>query len=74
MESLEPPERTYFEAIRNNTATEADLELSLSKLSCFLAEKFRRSVIVLIDEYEAPIYRAYDCGYFKKVRSLYLFL
>ena len=74
MESLELSERTYFQSIRNNTATEGDLELSLYKLSCFLAQKFCRKVIVLIDEYEVPIYRAYDHGYIDEVRSLYLFL
>jgi hypothetical protein len=42
MQSLKPPERTYFESIRNKTATEADLTKSLYKLSCFLAEKFGR--------------------------------
>jgi hypothetical protein len=71
MQSLELPERTYFESIRNKTATEGDLMRSLYKLSYFLAKKFRREVIVLIDEYEAPINCAYDHGYFDEVRSLY---
>ena len=74
MESLKPSERTYFESICNKTATEDDLTRSLYKLSRFLARKFRQRVIVLIDEYEAPIYLAYDHGYFNEVRSLYLFL
>jgi hypothetical protein len=71
MQSLKLPERTYFESIRNKTATEADLTRSLYKLSYFLAEKFRQRVIVLIDEYEAPNNRAYDHGYFDEVCSLY---
>ena len=71
MQSLEPQERTYFESIRNKTATEANLMRSLYKLSRFLAQKFRQRVIVLIDEYEAPNNRAYDQGYFDQVRSLY---
>ena len=71
MQSLKFPERTYFESIRNRTATEADLAQSLYKLSRLIAKKFRREVIVLIDEYEAPNNRAYDHGYFDKVRSLY---
>ena len=70
-QSLKPPERTYFESIRNRTATEDDLTSSLYDLSCFLAKKFRRGVIVLIDKYEAPNNRAYDHGYFDEVRSLY---
>jgi len=71
MQSLERPEKTYFESIRNKTATEIDSARSLYKLSLFVAEKFRRKVIVLIDEYEAPNNRAYDRGYFNEVRSLY---
>jgi hypothetical protein len=71
MQSLKLPERTYFESIRNKTATEAQLTRSLHKLSRFLAKKFRQSVIVLIDEYEAPNNCAYDHGYFDDVRSLY---
>ena len=71
MQSLKLPERTYFESIRNKTATEADFTRSLCKLSYFLAGKFRQRVIVLIDEYEAPNNRAYDHGYFDEVRSLH---
>jgi len=70
VQSLKLPERTYFESIRNKTATKADLMKSLYRLSYFLAQKFRQRVIVLIDEYEAPNNRAYDHGYFGEVRSL----
>jgi hypothetical protein len=70
MQSLKLQERTYFESICKKTATEADLSWSLFKLSAFLAKKFRRGVIVLIDEYKAPNNCAYDRGYFNEVRSL----
>ena len=71
VQSLEPQDRSYFESIRNKTATEDELEDSLYKLTSFLFKKFGRQVIVLIDEYEAPNNRAYENGYFKEVRSLY---
>ncbi len=70
MESLKLSQRSYFESILNKTATEADLKRSLYKLSRFLANKFGRKVIVLIDEYDAPNIRACDHGYFDEVRSL----
>jgi hypothetical protein len=71
MQSLKLPERTYFESIRNKTATEANLMRSLYKLSYFLAKKFCQRVIVLIDKYEVPNNCAYDHGYFDEIHSLY---
>jgi hypothetical protein len=71
MQSLNLAERTYFESICLKTATEVNLTRSLYKLSYFLRREFGRKVIVLIDEYEAPIICAYEYGYFDKVRSLY---
>ena len=72
MPSLKLPERTYFQSVRNQTATVTDLTDSLYNLSYFLAEKFGQKVIVLIDEYEAPNIRAYEHGYFEEVRSPYI--
>jgi hypothetical protein len=71
MQSLNPAERTYFESIYLMTATGVNLTRSLHKLSYFLRRKFDQQVIILIDEYEAPIMCAYEHGYFDKVRSLY---
>ncbi|KAH9974229.1 hypothetical protein BGW80DRAFT_1458312 [Lactifluus volemus] len=71
MESLKLPERTYFESIRNQTATMDDLEMSLYYLSCFITEKFGQRVIVLIDEYEAPINHAYEHGYFNNANEFF---
>jgi hypothetical protein len=73
MPTLKPGERTYFESICLRTATKSDVKNSLYRLSYFLARKFERGVIVLIDEYEAPNNCAYEHGYFVKVRSLYPF-
>ena len=71
VQSLRPPQKSYFESTLNMTATKDDLMRSLYKLTLFLAQKFRQNVIVLIDEYEAPNNRAYEHGYFKEVRSLH---
>ena len=67
--SLNLEEWAYFESICLKTATEAELTRSLCKLSQYLAWKFNRRTIVLIDDYETPINHAYDHGYFDKVRS-----
>ena len=51
MQSLRPSQRRYFESILNMTATKDEVMRSLYKLTLFLTDRFRRSVIVLIDEY-----------------------
>ena len=71
MPSLKLREKIYFRSICNMTTTKRDLEKSLFKLSRFVAQKFDRKVIVLIDEYKAPNNRAYDRGYFDEVGLLY---
>ena len=70
MQSLDAEERTYYNSISLKTATEDKLARSLYRLSYFLRQKFGQKVIVLIDEYEAPINCAFDHGYYGKVRSL----
>ena len=71
-DSLDPEEKAYFESIRLNTASQkADWMDSLRDLSAFLARKSGRKVIVLIDEYEAPVNHAYEENYFDKLRPSY---
>ena len=67
MQSLDLHEKTYFESICGKTGTEDDTMMSLYILSDFIAWKYGQPVIVLIDEYEAPIICAFDHGYFEKV-------
>ncbi|KIM74728.1 hypothetical protein PILCRDRAFT_695764 [Piloderma croceum F 1598] len=71
MQSLRPGERTYFESICLKTATKSELKKSLYKLSYFLARKFDRRVIVLIDAYEAPNNRAYEHDYFDNANEFF---
>jgi hypothetical protein len=71
IQSLEPEDKIYFNSICLKTATNAELSMSLYKLTYFLAQKFGQKVVVLIDEYEVPDNRAHECGYFNEVRSLY---
>jgi len=66
LQSLSPVDKTYFESICLKTATEDELANSLYRLSKFLTGKFGRKVIVLIDEYEAPINCAFENDYFNE--------
>jgi len=69
MGSLKPAEQHYFESICLQTATKAEFSRSLYKLSGYLHRKFKRKVIVLIDEYDAPNNFSFEHGYFSEVRS-----
>ncbi len=74
MQSLNPMETAYFESICFQTAAKAKFSRSLYNLTHFIARKFGRKVIVLIDEYDSPNNSAYERGYFNEVRSLCLSL
>jgi hypothetical protein len=70
-QSLDQEEKEFFESIRFNKAPVEHWGTSLQRLSYFLAQKSGRGVMVFIDEYEAPINRAFELGCFVKVRPLY---
>jgi hypothetical protein len=71
-DSLNAGEKAFFESIRLNAAPVEHWRNSLKRLSYFLARKSERRVMVFIDEYEAPNNRAYELGFFAKVRPSYL--
>ncbi len=62
--------RTYdvdiFERLINKQAPEQELVQSLQFLSRLLHEQAEKKVIVLIDEYDAPITHSYLKGYYEK--------
>ena len=61
-------EQALFEAICDNVALEKFWMHSLKNLSTFLVRKSRQRVIVLIDEYDAPLNLAYEHGFLADVR------
>jgi hypothetical protein len=70
--SLNSKDDAFFEAIRLETASQGQLKDSLYLLSIFLARRFEKKVIVLIDEYDAPITFAFKSNFFEQVRPSYL--
>ena len=63
-DTLISEEKAVFRAILAKTASPTDLQYSLSNLVAYLARYHKKSVLVLIDEYDAPIQRAWDRGYY----------
>ena len=50
---------------------DADWIYSLKNLSNYLYEYYRKRVIILIDEYDAPIINAFDKGYYNEVINFF---
>ena len=50
---------------------EGDWIYSLKNLSNYLYEYYRKSVIILIDEYDAPIINAFDKGYYNEAINFF---
>lgn len=48
------------------------LRVSLKLLSSFLYKHYNKRVIILIDEYEAPLYKAFNKDYYEEMVSLIL--
>ena len=59
-------EREVFQAILDLKARPSDLQYSLSNLTDYLKRCHQRNVLVLIDEYDAPIQYAWDYGYYQE--------
>jgi hypothetical protein len=58
-DKLEKDEKTIFENIISETSSEAKLKESLESLSNYLQKHFNKRVIILVDEYDAPIISAF---------------
>lgn len=65
-EHLSEWERSQFERIANYQGTRDDVESSLRQLALYLAKHHGRGVVVLIDEYDAPIMASRSNGYYRE--------
>lgn len=60
-------ERERFERIAGGTASEGEFASSLLLLTQMLQKHHGQSVVVLIDEYDAPVMAGYTYGYYDEV-------
>lgn len=65
-ETLIPYEKDVFMAVMSGQAAKTDLQFSLKNLTAYLNRFYGKRVLVLIDEYDAPIQSAWDHGYYKE--------
>ncbi len=68
-EGLLEPERAYFQRIEWQKADKDDLQDALRNLVDLLARRYRRPVLLLLDEYDAPIQYAWEKGYYDQAIS-----
>ncbi len=61
---LYPEEKEYFQSILCRRASNVDLQFSLKNLTSYLRRYYQKPVLVLLDEYDAPIQAAWDYKYY----------
>ncbi len=64
---LKPQEKDYFNKVIDLKASKGDYEKSLEKLLVFLCRHYGERVVILIDEYDAPVHAGFTHGYYDEV-------
>lgn len=64
---LSEPEKARFERVRQGNGDRADFMNSLLDLSLYLERAHKAKVVILIDEYDAPVHAGYLNGYYDEV-------
>ena len=64
---IKPTEKKYFKKIIDLKGDEGNYENSLGKLLIFLNRYYGKKAIILIDEYDAPIYAGFNNSYYDKI-------
>jgi len=64
---LKAQEQIYFKRIIDFTGSKSDYEKSLEKLLVFLSRHYSKGVVILIDEYDAPIHAGYRYDYYDEI-------
>ncbi|MCP4149226.1 MAG: AAA family ATPase [bacterium] len=66
-DKLRPHEQNFFKKIINLEGDKGDYENSLENLLLILNRYYGQQVVILIDEYDAPVHAGYSNGYYDNV-------
>jgi hypothetical protein len=66
-EKLLPYERDYFQMLMDLKGEREDYESSLENLLIFLNRYYGKRVVILIDEYDAPVHAGFKHGYYDEI-------
>ena len=69
-DKLAADEKQYLEKMLKGKYEESDITGSLKKLSLLLEKHYSQKVILLIDEYDVPLDKAFQHGYYKEMVAL----
>ena len=64
---LKSQEQDYFRHIIDLKGSKGDYEKSLEKLLIFLNRYYGQRVVILIDEYDAPVHAGFTYGYYEEI-------
>jgi len=67
--ALKPQELDYFKKIIELEGKKGDYECSLGNLLIFLNRFYGKRVVILIDEYDAPVHAGFTCNYYDDIIS-----
>lgn len=67
--SLSPSENEFFNRILFRTAGKAEYEMALNELSGFLSHYYGENILLIIDEYDVPLMKAEQNGYYSEMLS-----
>ena len=66
-DALRDDEKNFYQSILTKKASKNDVESSLKRLSEYLQRHYKANVIILIDEYDAPIHAGYLNNFYNDV-------
>ena len=71
LKNLDSFDKDLFESYINKNAKTESLKDTLKFLTRILYEKYNKKVVVLIDEYDAPLVSAYHNKYYEKAKDFF---
>ncbi len=69
-EKMNEDDKEIYDSIKNRK-NDMDLNTSIELLSEYLFEYYGKKVVILIDEYDAPIINAFDKGYYNEAINFF---
>ena len=69
--NLDRDEKEYYEKVMSEKVNEVELSFSLSRLTRYLKDRYKKEVIVLIDEYDAIMTSLYGGEEFEKCMDFF---